>query len=68
MTSLLRLRQGLRLNISEVEAKVQVGQDLASAYRLCPPLCAVPILRVKIKRRGYDKRLGNFRIYLGVEV
>jgi hypothetical protein len=35
------------VNIGEVIAKDQVRRDLASAYRLHPPLCAVPRFRMR---------------------
>jgi hypothetical protein len=44
------------VNVGKVRAEVQVGRDLASGYRLHPPLRAVPKFRARIKRRGLDKR------------
>jgi hypothetical protein len=41
-TSLPRYMVRSEVHVGKVTAEVWVGQDLASAYRLHPPLCAVP--------------------------
>jgi hypothetical protein len=46
------------VNVGKVVAKVRVRRDLASVNRLHPPLCAVPRFRVRVKRQGFNKRLG----------
>jgi hypothetical protein len=45
-----KVGRGPRLNIGEVKAEVQVRQDLASAYKLHPPIHAVLRFIAEIKR------------------
>jgi hypothetical protein len=46
------------VNVGKVVGKVWVRWDLASVNRLHPLLCAVPRFRVRVKRQGFNKRLG----------
>jgi hypothetical protein len=55
-TSLSRYVARSKVKVGEVSAEVQVRWDLASAYRLHPPLCAVPRFRMRIRRQGVNKR------------